>query len=106
MLRLQFHRFTYTHLKAMLNSMFDPVETFNEEQERMPKLNKQFKTSGTWPTLGEAVASNRRLFVFIRSDLVTPDDLGFNKEVTVSLDHPYPPRENGAVRILSNYQQR
>ena len=97
---------TYTHLKAMLNSYFDPVETFSAEQEDRVKLNKQFKTTGTWPTLGEAISSNARVFVFIRSDLVSSTDLGFNKEIKVSLSHPNPAPQEGAVRILTNYQHK
>ena len=32
-------------------------------------MNTAYKVNGTWPTLGEAVKDNARLFVFIRGDV-------------------------------------
>jgi predicted deacylase len=44
-------------------------------------LNTKFKESGRWPTIGEAVESGERVFVFVRSELVGPKDLEIVQEV-------------------------
>ena len=73
------------------------------------KLNSGFKrTGGTWPTLGEAIEANERVFAFVRSDLVRDDELDIMREVQVALDEERHQQEGeqaqGQVKILSTYK--
>eukprot|EP00092_Neocalanus_flemingeri_P033105 GFUD01036000.1.p1 GENE.GFUD01036000.1~~GFUD01036000.1.p1 ORF type:complete len:509 (-),score=111.87 GFUD01036000.1:306-1832(-) len=62
------------------------------------KISKGFKERGIWPTLGEAVRSNERLFVFIRDSIgaVTENELEFMKEIKVK------PGDNVSSKNLSD----
>ncbi len=67
-------------------------------------LSDTFKRFGSWPTLGEAVEQNKRIFVFSRSTLVDSDgNLEMVKELQVEEETPWRPREEAAVSILSTY---
>jgi len=59
-------------------------ETFPREG-RTVKMNTNFKENGSWPTLGQAVDSNERIFVFIRDTIgvIEEDDLEFVNEINV-----------------------
>ena len=52
------------------------------------KINKEFKATGSWPLLGDAVDKNERVFVLIRDTLglVEEDDLQFVREIKVKPD--------------------
>jgi len=64
------------------------------------KINKVFKERGIWPTLGEAVSSNDRLFVFIRDNIgaVTENELEFMKEIKVK------PGDDVSSKNLTNFE--
>jgi len=49
------------------------------------RINTQYKQNGSWPLLGDAVANNERIFVFIRDeiDAITDEDLEFVNEIKV-----------------------
>ena len=72
-------------------------------------INAKFKETGSWPSLGEAVTSNERVFVFVRDTegALTQHDTRYVKEIKVK------PREEvnltkgaGEVTILSSYDAR
>ena len=46
-------------------------------------LNTRYKKTGVWPTLGQAVDHNKRVFVFARTDLVDENDDEVMKEIQV-----------------------
>ena len=59
---IQYPEETIPALLETLKEIFPPVST-------SVKLNSQYKRTGKWPTLGEAVESNERIFVFIRDTI-------------------------------------
>jgi len=76
------------------------LEVFTGQDDERVKINKVFKKTGVWPTLGEAVRSNERLFVFIRDSIgaVTENELEFLKEVKVK------PGDDMSFKNLSSYE--
>lgn len=60
------------------------MEQFSPEEGRVG-LNKGFKETGTWPTMGEAVNTNKRVFIFLRDSVgaVTENELEIVREIKV-----------------------
>ena len=85
------------------------LETLTESfpsQSTSVKLNAKFKETGSWPSLGEAVSANERVFVFVRDTVgaLTELDTQYVKEIKVK------PRETfnmttgpGEVTVMSSY---
>ena len=72
------------------------------------KLNGKFKSTGAWPTLGESVRSNERIFVFVRdtAGLLPPESLSFVKEIKVKPDRLFTSNltvGEGEVTIMTSY---
>ena len=65
-------------------------QTFSAQSTSV-KLNSQFKETGSWPTLGEAVQNNERIFVFIR-DKTGALNTGDNHTDIVT-EHTFKPTE-------------
>lgn len=91
---------------------FGEVENEQETFPRLVKLLKKtfgsllsdaYKKTGEWPTLGEAVASGRRVFVFVRSD-IEEDSHEIVREVQVSFGNQTPRVPEGSVSILSTFK--
>lgn len=70
------------------------------------KLNIHHKNNGGWPTLGEAIETNQRIFVFIRSELVPSTEKGILQEVQISIEKPTIEGPPGSVKILSTFNSR
>ena len=76
------------------------------------QMNSAFKRTGKWPSLGEAVAANERVFVFVRSDLIQNNDFDIMREVQIEAEEstaapqeePPPSSESQHVKITSTYQ--
>ena len=84
------------------------AETFSAQSTSV-KLNAKFKETGSWPSLGEAVAANERVFVFVRDTVgaLTERDTQYVREIKVK------PRETfnittgpGEVSVLTSYLAR
>jgi len=60
------------------------IDKFSSQDGRV-RINRAFKEKGYWPTLGEAVDSNERVFVFLRDSIgaVTENELEIVKEIKV-----------------------
>ena len=72
-------------------------------------INVKYKQTGTWPTLGEAVSSNERIFVFIRDSVgaIAEEDTEFVKEIKVKPGYDRDiDREEGAATIMTSYEAR
>ena len=73
----------------------------------MLRLNGVFKRHGYWPTLGEAVAADERVFVFVRSKFVARSDHELVREIQVDFkwNHYYyfPSTEKSAI-VLSSFK--
>ena len=73
-------------ISALTNTMMDifPLRSVGV------KMNRMLKQTGSWPTLGEAVRSNERIFVFVRDTVgaITPaqEHQSFVKEIKVKPD--------------------
>lgn len=73
------------------------------------KINKEFKATGSWPLLGDAVDKNERVFVLIRDTLglVEEDDLQFVREIKVKPDRTFPENKSDTeVFITSSYKAK
>ena len=72
-------------------------------------INVKYKQTGTWPTLGEAVTSNERIFVFIRDSVgaIAQEDTKFVKEIKVKPnDDRDIDKEEDGVTIMTSYEAR
>merc|ERR1712179_247593 len=74
------------------------------EKESGPRMNTAYKVNGTWPTLGEAVKDNARLFVFIRGDVDAHQSFVEDIKVKPETLRTSDPRKPGAVKILSSFK--
>jgi len=93
---------TIPALVEMLNSMF-PAPS----QTTSVTLNDQFKLTGSWPTLEQAVRSNQRIFVFIRdaAGVITQQDTMMVKEIKVKpTEKTDTTKSKGEVKILTSYK--
>ena len=73
------------------------------------RMNRAFKETGSWPLLGEAVASNERVIVFIRDTVgvVGEEDLEFVREVKVKPGQEVERNETDTVvYVTTSYQAR
>ena len=76
------------------------------------QINKVWITNGSWPTLGEAVDQNRRIFVLIREENPDPDSepehepRNFIREMQVKNGKPVPIETPRAIRILTTFTSR
>ena len=73
------------------------------------KMNGQFKSVLAWPTLGECVRSNERIFVFVRDTvgLLAADSQSFVKEIKVKPELLFSSNltvGEGEVTIMTSYQ--
>ena len=75
------------------------------------KMNRKLKQTGAWPTLGEAVQSNERIFVFVRDTVgaITASEPhhSFVKEIKVkpeTLTSPEVSKGPGEVTIFTSYR--
>ena len=69
-------------IPVLIEALF---KEFNSNNSGSVQWNKSFKESGTWPTLGEAVQRNERVFIFIRDNIgaITKYETGLVKEFKV-----------------------
>ncbi len=72
------------------------------------QINKHWIDNGSWPTLGQAIDQNRRIFVIIREEI--PDlchnslkHKNFIRELQVKDGKPIPVEMPGAIRILTTF---
>ncbi len=72
----------------------------------LTRMNGEYKRRGSWPTLGEAVSSNERVFVFVRSQFVSPSDHQLVRELQIDVKRPfyYPFYREGSAVILSTFK--
>ena len=94
-------------ISALTNTMMDifPLGSVGV------KMNRKLKQTGAWPTLGEAVRSNERIFVFVRDTVgaitTAEDHHSFVKEVKVKPETLLSPNISvgpGEVTIMSSYK--
>ncbi len=76
---------TVDKLKTILRSVFDGLDG-------SPSLNRAWQSSRSWPTLGEAIESNQRVFAIIRQkgDSSLVGDIDVLREAQLKLDKPDP----------------
>ncbi len=70
-------------------------------------MNGVYKREGYWPTLGEAVAKNERVFVFVRSKFVVKTDYELVRENQIDIKKPnthYYPYMDGQAVVLSTFK--
>jgi len=88
----------YPALKETLAKVFPPKDSM---------LNTKFQDTGAWPTLGESIASGKRMFVMVRLKSTSleyqEDDRTFTKVVKVSGSSKPHALPRGAVTVLSTY---
>ena len=94
-------------ISALTNTMMDifPLRSVGV------KMNRKLKQTGAWPTLGEAVRSNERIFVFVRDTVgaitASEDHHSFVKEIKVKPENLKKSNISagpGEVAILTSYK--
>ena len=94
-------------ISALTNTMMDifPARSVGV------KMNRKLKQTGAWPTLGEAVRSNERIFVFVRDTVgaitASEDHHSFVKEIKVKPENLKKSNISagpGEVAILTSYK--
>ena len=94
-------------ISALTNTMMDIFPT----RSVGVKMNRKLKQTGVWPTLGEAVRSNERIFVFVRDTVgaisASEEHDPFVKEIKVKPDTLMKSNLSvgqGEVTIMTSYK--
>ena len=70
-------------------------------------LNQHWMLNGSWPTIGEAVESNRRIFAIVRTEYpVNGSAVGYIPEILIKNDKPVRQKLDGekAITVLTTFK--